>query len=64
MRLVASAIVVLAGSVCLGLSGSSETSTVYARDANSSGAVILFLGGVCFAVEFIRTWNAEREAKS
>ncbi len=56
MRLIASAIVVLAGAICIGLAGSGP-GTSYAGDANTAGGVLLFCGGACFAIEFIRSWN-------
>ena len=56
MRLVASAIVVLAGANCIGLAGSGGV-TSYTTDANTTGVALLLIGGVCFAIEFFRTWK-------
>ena len=58
MRLLASAIVVLAGAICFGLSATGpSTGTGYAGEAQAMGLFILLAGGVCFMIEFVRTWR-------
>ena len=55
MRIVASAIVVLAGAVCI--AGSATFNSSLSKDAHGAGVFLLVVGGVCFVAEFIRTWN-------
>jgi drug/metabolite transporter (DMT)-like permease len=55
MRIIASAIVVLAGAMCFGLGAA--TPDYVRRDVWTVGGILLFAGGVCFAIEFYRTWT-------
>ena len=57
MRIIASAIVALTGAICLGLSVTGTSNS--ARDAESFGGFLLVAGGVCFAIEFVRTWTGK-----
>ena len=49
MRIVASAIIVLAGAICLSFGNKLE----------GTSAILLVVGGVCFAIEFVRTWTGK-----
>ena len=55
MRLIATSIIVLAGSVCFGLASSADPTARYAKNAVVVGGAILLIGFVCFVIEFARS---------
>lgn len=58
MRILASAIVILSGGLCVGLS---QQGTKGINDGLPVGVFVLFCGGVFFTIEFIRTWKSSTD---
>ena len=57
MRISSAAIVVLTGAICIGAATATATPRYMKMDTGWIGGVLLLAGGVCFLIEFIRTWN-------
>ena len=57
MRIVASAIVILAGAICVAVPLTVHPIFESARAANTFGWYLVAAGAICFVIEFIRTWK-------
>ncbi|MDP7014517.1 MAG: hypothetical protein QGG36_01825 [Pirellulaceae bacterium] len=56
MRIISTAIIVLAGSICMA-GAAAGGGMSFARDASQTGAILLFVGGAGFLFEYLVAWR-------
>ena len=60
-RLIALSIVMLAGSICLGLGSLAQaTNTNRGNEAQLFGFAQLIIGGMCFAIDYMASFNLQK----